>query len=96
MYAVTVTFDIAPDQMPKFLPLMQANAASSLKLEEGCLQFDICTDPDRPDQLFLYEVYSDEVAFKSHLASEHFKAFDAEVADMVVGKDIRLFREVLQ
>lgn len=96
MYAVTVAFDIAPDQMPKFLSLMQTNAAISLKQEEGCLQFDICTDPDRPDQLFLYEVYSDEAAFKSHLASDHFKVFDAEVADMVVAKDVRLFRDVLQ
>jgi len=96
MYAVTVTFEIAPDQMAQFLPLMKTNAATSLKQEEGCLQFDICTDPDRPNQLFLYELYTDEAAFKSHLASDHFKAFDAEVANMVVGKDVRLFRDVLQ
>ena len=96
MFAVTVTFDIAPGQMPRFLPRMQMNAATSLREEEGCHQFDVCTDPDRPDQLFLYELYTDQAAFKAHLASDHYKAFDAEVADLVIAKDVRLFSEVRQ
>ncbi|MEL6701373.1 MAG: antibiotic biosynthesis monooxygenase, partial [Pseudomonadota bacterium] len=63
MYAVTVTFQIKPGQMAAFMPLMQANARTSLAAEPECHQFDIATDPARPDEVFLYELYTDAAAF---------------------------------
>lgn len=96
MFAVVVTFRIKPDRMEAFLPLMYANAATSLGVEPGCHQFDVCTDPDRPDEVFLYELYDDKAAFDAHLASPHFKAFDAAVAEMLAAKDVRTFEDVRQ
>ncbi|SLN31855.1 autoinducer-2 (AI-2) modifying protein LsrG [Pseudoruegeria aquimaris] len=95
MYAVTVTFRIKPGQMDAFLPLMLANARTSLAEEPGCLQFDTCRTPGE-DVIFLYEIYTDRAAFDAHLASAHFKAFDAEVAAMVEDKQVALFEEVLR
>lgn len=94
MYAVTVTFTIAPDRMQDFLPLMLANAETSLADEPGCRQFDVCTDPDLPDQLFLYEIYDDRAAFDAHLQSDHFRSFDAQVAGMIADKAVRCWAEV--
>lgn len=94
MFAVVVTFYVAPGQLPNFLPLMQDNARRSLELEPGCHRFDVCTDPARPDEVFLYEIYSSPEAFSAHLDSAHFKAFDAAVAAMVTGKEARTFRDV--
>ena len=86
MYAVTVTFQIKPGQMAAFMPLMQANARTSLAAEPECHQFDIATDPARPDEVFLYELYTDAAAFDAHLASAHFQSFNAEVGAMIASR----------
>jgi len=93
MYAVTVTFRIHPGQKDSFLPAMIANARTSQKDEPGCQQFDVCHDGD---EVFLYELYDDRAAFDAHLASAHFKAFDAVVTPMIAEKHIRLFEEVIR
>jgi quinol monooxygenase YgiN len=95
MYAVTVTFTLHPGTAADFLPLMTANARTSLQEEPGCGQFDICLGED-PDTVFLYEIYDDRAAFEAHLESAHFKSFDAAVAGMIAAKDVRLFTEVIR
>ena len=94
MYAVVVTFEIREDRIGAFMPAMLRNAQTSLAEEPGCLRFDVCTDPARPTEVFLYELYTDLAAFEAHLASDHFAAFDAHVADMIGTKDIRTYAEV--
>ncbi len=96
MYAVTVTFTIKPGQMEAFLHSMRANAAASLANEEGCHQFDICCDPSVPDQVFLYELYSDRAAFDAHCKTAHFEAFNAVSENMVASKSVQCFEEVVQ
>jgi len=94
MFAVCVTFEIAQGAMDDFLPLMHENAQASLATEEGCLRFDVLTDPDRADEVFLYELYADAAAFQTHLDSGHFRTFDQAVAGMIKAKDVRSFRTV--
>jgi quinol monooxygenase YgiN len=94
MYAVVVTFQIRDGSFDAFLPTMTKNAQTSLSAEPGCHRFDVCTDPERPNEVFLYELYTDRAAFEAHLQSPHFKAFDAQVADMITHKDVRLYAQV--
>ncbi|WP_297837197.1 putative quinol monooxygenase [uncultured Roseibium sp.] len=94
MYAVTVVFQIKAEAVEDFLPLMIANAEASLKDEPGCRQFDVCTDPDRPGDVFLYELYDDADAFQVHLQTPHFKSFDAKVAGMIAQKTVRTYAKV--
>jgi len=96
MYAVTVTFTLNPGRASAFLPMMRDNARTSLDREPGCRQFDVCTDPDRPDVVFLYELYDDRAAFDAHLAAPHFQSFDAATQGMVAIKDVVTFAEVWQ
>ena len=96
MFAVTVTFRISDGEMDNFLPLMLQNARASLGLEPDCHQFDVCTDPERSGEVFLYELYTDAAAFQAHLDSAHFKKFNAETAGMVADKQVRLFAQVAQ
>ncbi|MEP4032395.1 putative quinol monooxygenase [Roseibium polysiphoniae] len=95
MFAVTVTFKIKGGEMPNFLPLMENNARLSLERERGCHRFDVCTDPCREDEVFLYEVYSDRAAFDLHLASDHFLSFDKEVSEMILNKSLATFERVV-
>lgn len=94
MFAVVVTFQIKPADWASFLPLMADNAATSLAQEEGCHRFDVCTDPARPHEVFLYELYTDAAAFDAHLSSAHFKMFDAAVGPMIASKDVATYSEV--
>ena len=95
MFAVTVTFTIKPDRRGAFMHAMVNNAAKSKELEAGCHQFDVCTDADRPDEVFLYELYEDSAAFDAHLQSDHFAAFAALEDDLIVDKTIRTYRTVV-
>lgn len=83
-FAVTVAFTVRPEHLPDFRTAMAAQARNSLRLEPGCLRFDVCHDAARPDQVFLYELYTDAAAFDTHLASEHFKSFKATVDPWLV------------
>jgi autoinducer 2-degrading protein len=90
MFAVVVTLEIAPGRMPDFLPAMLENARASLG-EPACRRFDVCTDPARPDEVFLYELYEDAAGFDAHRETSHYRTFDAVAADMVRVKTVRTY-----
>ncbi|MEM1273322.1 MAG: putative quinol monooxygenase [Pseudomonadota bacterium] len=93
-FVVLVRFEIKADSLEAFMPLVVANARSSLREEPGCERFDVVTDPDRPCHVLLYEVYKDPAAFAIHLHSAHFEHFDIAVADMVADKSVETWREM--
>ena len=94
MYVVTVEFVIGAGHAAEFLPAMLENARASREREPGCRQFDVCADPNDPHAIFLYEIYDDRAAFDAHLATAHFKAFDARVAPWVERKSVRIYARV--
>jgi (4S)-4-hydroxy-5-phosphonooxypentane-2,3-dione isomerase len=94
MYVVTVEFVVSPGDAVRFRDAIVANARTSRGIEPGCLQFDVCGAPDDPATIFLYEVYVDRAAFDAHLASPHFRAFDAAVGQWVVRKTVHTFDRV--
>ncbi len=94
MYVVTVVFRVKPEHLDAFLPMMNANAATSTASEPGCRQFDVCQHSDNPSEIFLYELYDDRAAFDAHLASAHFKDFDAASADIIAEKIVRVYERL--
>lgn len=94
MFAVVVTFRIEAGAVATFLPAVTENAKTSVAQEPGCHRFDVCTDPARPDEVFLYELYTDRAAFDAHLATAHFKAFDTLASGMIAAKDVRTYERV--
>ena len=78
---VVVRFRVKPERAEAFLARVKRQADDSLRLEEACRRFDVATDPADPTRVLLYEIYDDAAAFDLHLASDHFRAFDAEVRD---------------
>lgn len=95
-WVVTVEFTIRPGSADPFLKRLAVQAAESLR-EPGCSQFDVCVDPSDEHRIFLYEVYSDREAFDTHLASAHFRDFDAATRPWVGSKTVaqwRLMREL--
>ncbi len=96
MFAVVVKFEIKLEHLDAFIPMMLENARASVRDEVGCHQFDVCSDPDRPGEVFLYELYDDEAAFKTHMTMPHFLKFDAGSAEMIASKTVHTYAEVAQ
>jgi len=94
MFVVTVEFVARLEHAVAFTRRVLRQAEDSLDREDECHVFDVCADPTRPERIFLYEVYSDEAAFLAHLGSEHFKAFDSEVAGWVAEKNVTTYQRL--
>ena len=92
-FAITVTFEINEKQFSAFLPLIHENARASVRDEPGCLRFDVLlpTQPRAQPAVFLYEVYESRAAFDAHLASSHYRTFDAATQDMIAAKSVDRF-----
>ena len=91
MYVVSVTFEIAPDKMSAFMPLMMDQARNSLRNEPECHVFDVCA---AGNTVLLYELYTDEAAFKAHLEMPHYASFNAAIDGMVTDKQVAFFKRV--
>ena len=92
MFVVCVEFKIEASQTDVFMAAEGKNAEQSFNQEEGCQQFDVCLDRQFPNSVFLYEVYDDEAAFKTHKLTLHYGAFNQAISGMVVNKSIRLLK----
>jgi quinol monooxygenase YgiN len=88
MLIITVRFLVKEKHLAAFNKRMRKQAVDSLDKEEGCRRFDIGSDISDPRRIFLYEIYDDASAFDLHLASDHFKAFNAATQDWIESKDV--------
>lgn len=86
MHVVTVLFETTDEQANAFCEAVQQQAQNSLNREEQCRRFDVSRDPASPNRFFLYEFYDDKDAFELHLASDHYKDFDAKTKDWITIK----------
>ena len=96
MYVVTVLFTIHAAHWDAFLEAMHHNAQTSLAIEPGCRQFDVCEAEPGQCTVFLYEVYDTQADFAAHLAAPHFLQFNAQTTPWVVDKQVRTFTRTTQ
>jgi quinol monooxygenase YgiN len=71
MFRIFATIKIKPDQRDGFLGTIRETAFRSVSGEPGCMRFDVFQDLADENRYILYEVYTDEKAFKEHLATSH-------------------------
>lgn len=90
-FVVVVDFLIRPEFINEFRTAMARNAAASLKDEPGCLVFDVCLDPAKPERVHLYEVYVSKAAFDEHLKAPHFLDFDQRTRQWAAEKRVEIF-----
>ena len=94
MFVVTVLFVTRPEAAAPFRRAVIDNARASREHEPGCRQFDVAVDPTAPDTFYLYELYDDRAAFDAHLATAHFREFDAASRAWIADKTVRCFERV--
>ena len=93
MYTLFVTLDVHPDKLDEFVDAISVNAAASLRDEPGCLVFDVHQDVEDRTRFYLYEVYSDEDAFRvAHRSAPHYARWqEAAKACVVAGSHRNTF-----
>ena len=92
-FVVTVLFVAKAEHRDAFRKAMVENAAASRTREPGCRQFDVCESADG-SQVFLYEIYDDEAAFKHHLATDHFLRFNELTTPWTAEKRVVTYNRV--
>src|SRR5262245_11786561 len=88
MYVVVVFFEAKAGHTAALRAALLTQSRNSLEREPRCRQFDVSEDPLDPNAFFLYEVYDDEAAFKAHLETEHFAAFNETVSHLTASKRV--------
>ena len=71
-YVVTAKWTAREGEEERVLESIKSLIAPS-RAEPGCLYYQACRDPENPRVFFLFELYEDEAAYKSHGESEHFQ-----------------------
>ena len=92
-HVIAVVFVPKPAHRAEFRSAIIENATASRTLEPGCRQFDVCESVDG-SEIFLYEIYDDEAAFQAHLATDHYKRFNARTTPWVADKRIVKYRRL--
>jgi (4S)-4-hydroxy-5-phosphonooxypentane-2,3-dione isomerase len=74
--------------MSKFVEAIKENGAASVK-EPGCREFNVLVLANRPNHVFLFEVYDNEAALAAHRETPHFKKYMATTGNLVADRNVR-------
>jgi autoinducer 2-degrading protein len=88
VYVNAVDLVIVPSEMSKYVEAIKENGAASVK-EPGCREFNVLVLPNRPNHVFLFEVYDNEAALAAHRETPHFKKYMATTGNMVADRNVR-------
>jgi quinol monooxygenase YgiN len=75
---------------------LQALVAPS-RSEPGCLAYELHLDPSDPGKFMFYERFRSQAALDLHLASPHFKIFQAylnENANLIAAQTVTTWRSI--
>ena len=68
---IGASLKVKKSRLAAFTKQFRKHAANCVKIEPGCLAFEVCADKKDPTKFLLYEVYVDQAALDSHVASKH-------------------------
>ena len=91
-FAIVVELRLKPGTRERFLELVTANAAASVRDEPGCRRFDILLPEEGGERVDLYEIYDDAEAFAAHLQTPHFNRFKAASAELIERQTLTRYR----
>lgn len=78
----------AADQRQRFTEVGQDNMSISIREESGTLTMFALRRKDDPDFNYVFEIYRDEAAYKTHAASRQFQRFVEAAKTMISGRKV--------
>lgn len=81
--ALVVDLKLTPGRLDDFVARASRHGETCLAQEKGCLRFDIVVPQDGEDQVFLYELYANQAAVDTHLATAHMAQYLEDTKYMI-------------
>lgn len=95
MFVVIVDIVVREGCVDSFREAILRQGENSLRLEAGCLGFDILQDPLDPARFTLCESYTDAAAFHEvHRNTPHFQDYARTTAPWVESRSVRVLRRI--
>ena len=79
---------IDPAQLAAYQTAVKEEIADSVRLEPGVLAIYSVAEKDHPNRLHFFEIYANEAAYKSHIASAHFQKYVKTTKSMIVSRTL--------
>lgn len=77
---------IDPAQLAAYHAAVKEEMADSVRLEPGVLAIYSVAEKDHPNRLHFFEIYADEAAYRSHIASAHFQKHVTTTQPMILSR----------
>jgi quinol monooxygenase YgiN len=82
-----VAIDVKPGMQDAFLEKLSKHGAH-IRTEEGCEALEIFTDVDDPNQVCVWEVWTNRQLWDAHMANDASAAWQGVAKDFVNGEKI--------
>lgn len=96
MFAVTITFSIRLGAQAGFMASLNTHLAALISEDTQCLRTEAYGDPSRPGKVMSVQVFASSETFEAYRASPLARDFDSEVVDMVTGRSIATWSEIIE
>lgn len=80
--------DIDPAQLDRYTAIVREEMETSIRVEPGVIAIYAVADKDRPSRLRFFEIYVDDEAYRSHIASPHFRTYFEATKSMIVDRKL--------
>jgi quinol monooxygenase YgiN len=77
---------IAPEHLEAYTRAVRKEIEISVRVEPGVLAIYSVAEKADPTSLRFFEIYADEVAYQSHLASPHFREYFKTTQHMITSR----------
>ena len=75
--------EIDPAQLDAYKLALKEEIETSIRVEPGVLTLYAVSVKEHPEQIRLFEIYKDMVAYESHLQGPHFRTYKRRTQQMV-------------
>ena len=77
---------IDPAQLERYKVAVKEEIETSVRIEPGVLAIYAVAERDNVSKLRFFEIYVDEAAYKTHIASAHFRRYVEITKDMITSR----------
>lgn len=77
---------IDPAQLAAYHAAVKEEMAESVRIESGVLAIYSVAEKEHPNRLHFFEIYADEAAYRSHIASAHFQKYVKTTQSMITSR----------
>ena len=77
---------IAPEHLDAYTKAVRKEMEISVRVEPGVLAIHAVAEKEDPTSLRFFEIYADEAAYRSHIASPHFREYFETTKHMILSR----------